>query len=121
MHFVAEATCDVSLCFVQIYVFVSCRRVDVPLVIDLEWDATTNPFRARHALPVPDEILPELIHDLLRRRCEHYYLLGLGRIALGYCIAAHVEMNVVGASETVVPHAVAEGYQRTKRYAKRYD
>ena len=27
-------------------------------------------------------------------------------------------MNVVGASETVVPHAVAEGYQRTKRYAK---
>ena len=63
---------------------------------------------------MPDEILPELIHDLLRRRCEHYYLLGLGRIALGYCIAAHVEMNVVGASETVVPHAVAEGYQRTK-------
>jgi hypothetical protein len=30
-------------------------------------------------------------------------------------------MNVVGASETVVPHAVAEGYQRTKKYAKRYD
>ena len=29
-------------------------------------------------------------------------------------MTAHVEMNVVGASETVVPHAVAEGYQRTK-------
>ena len=27
-------------------------------------------------------------------------------------------MNVVGASETVVPHAVAEGYQRTKKNQK---
>jgi len=36
-------------------------------------------------------------------------------------MTAHVEMNVVGASETVVPRAVAEGYKRTKRYAKRYD
>ena len=73
----------------------------------------------------PDEILPELIHDLLRRRCEHHYLLGLGHIALGYYMTAHVEMNVVGASETAVPHAVAEGYQRInltfvgKRNAKR--
>ena len=33
-------------------------------------------------------------------------------------MTAHVEMNVVGASETVVPHAVAEGYQRTKRIKK---